>query len=88
MLARAGLGSLDDPSTPRVLGNLSVDATRGFRFGEKRLVREAEGVYVAEGYDFSNLVFFVSPEMVVAVDDAGTTTKRARARQLAAGYVR
>jgi glyoxylase-like metal-dependent hydrolase (beta-lactamase superfamily II) len=77
MLSRAGLGSLDDPSTPRVLGNLSVDAARGFRFGEKRLVREAEGVYVAEGYDFSNLVFFVSPEMVVVVD-AGTTEESAR----------
>jgi glyoxylase-like metal-dependent hydrolase (beta-lactamase superfamily II) len=77
MLAHAGLGSLDDPTTPRVLGNLSVDAARGFRFGEKRLVREAEGVYVAEGYDFSNLVFFVSPQMVVAVD-AGTTEETAR----------
>jgi glyoxylase-like metal-dependent hydrolase (beta-lactamase superfamily II) len=77
MLSRAGLGSLDDPATPRVLGNLSVDGGRGFRFGEKRLVREAEGVYVAEGYDFSNLVFFVSPQMVVAVD-AGTTEETAR----------
>ena len=77
MLSRAGLDSLDDPSAPRVLGNLSVDGMRGFRFGEKRLVREAEGVYVAEGYDFSNLVFFVSPEMVVAVD-AGTTEESAR----------
>jgi glyoxylase-like metal-dependent hydrolase (beta-lactamase superfamily II) len=76
MLARAGLGSLDDPSTPRVLGNLSVDAVHGFRFGEKRLVREAEGVYVAEGYDFSNLVFFVSPQMVVAID-GGTTEESA-----------
>ncbi len=78
MLARAGLDSLDDPNTPRVLGNLSVSGADGFRFGEKRLVREAEGVYVAEGYDFSNLVFFVSPEMVVAVD-AGTTEETARA---------
>ena len=77
MLSRAGLASLDDPTAPRVLGNLSVDGARGFRFGEKRLVREAEGVYVAEGYDFSNLVFFVSPEMVVAVD-AGTTEETAR----------
>jgi glyoxylase-like metal-dependent hydrolase (beta-lactamase superfamily II) len=77
MLARAGLDSLDDPGTPRVLGNLSVDAARGFRFSDKRLVREAEGVYVAEGYDFSNLVFFVSPQMVVAVD-AGTTEESAR----------
>jgi glyoxylase-like metal-dependent hydrolase (beta-lactamase superfamily II) len=77
MLSRAGLDSLDDPATPRVLGNLSVDAAHGFRFGEKRLVREAEGVYVAEGYDFSNLVFFVSPQMVVAID-GGTTEESAR----------
>ena len=77
MLSRSGFDALDDPTTPRVLGNLSVDGARGFRFGEKRLVREAEGVYVAEGYDFSNLVFFVSPEMVVAVD-AGTTEESAR----------
>ncbi len=77
MLAHAGLGSLDDPSIPRVLGDESVDGTRGFRFGDPRLVREADGVYVAEGYDFSNLVFFVSPEMVVAVD-AGTTEETAR----------
>ncbi|HTA19639.1 MAG TPA: MBL fold metallo-hydrolase [Polyangia bacterium] len=77
MLARAGLDALDDPNTPSVLGDLSVDAARGFRFGDRRLVREAEGVYVAEGYDFSSLVFFVSPEMVVAVD-AGTTEETAR----------
>ena len=77
MLARAGLDSLDDPTTARVLGNLSVDGAHGFRFGDKRLVREAEGVYVAEGYDFSNLIFFVSPKMVVAVD-AGTTEESAR----------
>jgi glyoxylase-like metal-dependent hydrolase (beta-lactamase superfamily II) len=77
MLARAGLPSLDDAASPRVLGDLSVDAARGFRFGAQRLVREADGVYVAEGYDFSNLIFFVSPEMVVAVD-AGTTEETAR----------
>jgi len=77
MLARAGLASLDDPTAPRVLGDLSVDARRGFRFGERRLVREAEGVYVAEGYDFSNLAFVVTPELVVAID-AGTTEETAR----------
>jgi len=77
MLARSGLPSIDDPETPRVLGNLSVDASRGFRFGEKRLVREADGVYVAEGYDFSNLAFIVAPSFVVAID-AGTTEETAR----------
>jgi glyoxylase-like metal-dependent hydrolase (beta-lactamase superfamily II) len=77
MLARAGLRSLDDPYEPRVLGNISVDAVRGFRFGEKRLAREADGVYVAEGYDFANLAFIVSPTFVVAID-AGTTEETAR----------
>ena len=77
MLARAGLPSLDDADVPRVLGDLSVDAARGFRFGEKRLVREAEGVYVAEGYDFSNLTFIVARTFVVAID-AGTTEETAR----------
>ena len=60
-----------------MLGDLSVDGAHGFRFGAKHLVREADGVYVAEGYDFSNLIFFVSPETVVAVD-AGTTEETAR----------
>jgi glyoxylase-like metal-dependent hydrolase (beta-lactamase superfamily II) len=78
MLTRAGLPSLDDPDVPRVLGNLSVDGARGFRFGEPRLVREADGVYVAEGYDFANIAFIVAPDLVVAID-AGTTEETARA---------
>ena len=77
MLARAGLPSLNDGGEPRIAADLSVSADRGFRFGMKRLVREADGVYVAEGYDFANLVFFVSPQMVVAVD-AGTTEETTR----------
>jgi glyoxylase-like metal-dependent hydrolase (beta-lactamase superfamily II) len=77
MLAHAGLESLDDPSVPRILGDLSVEATRGFRFAAKRFHDVADGVYVAEGYDFSNLDFIVTPEFVVAID-AGTTQETAR----------
>ncbi|HET9595068.1 MAG TPA: MBL fold metallo-hydrolase [Anaeromyxobacteraceae bacterium] len=77
MLVHAGLASLDDPAVPRVLGDVSVDAARGFRFGAKRLVEAAEGVYVAEGYDFSNLAFIVGRTFVVAID-AGTTEETAR----------
>jgi glyoxylase-like metal-dependent hydrolase (beta-lactamase superfamily II) len=77
LLARAGLASLDDPLDPSVLGDLSVDAARGFRFAGRRLVREAEGVYVAEGYDFANLAFLVADSFVVAID-AGTTEESAR----------
>jgi glyoxylase-like metal-dependent hydrolase (beta-lactamase superfamily II) len=76
MLARSGFVSLDDKE-PRVIANLSVDRERGFRFGEKRLVREADGVYVAEGYDFANLAFIVGASAVVAID-AGTTEPSAR----------
>jgi len=77
MLEYAGLKSLDDPEEPRVLGNLSVDGIRGFRFDDKRLVQEADGVYVAEGYDFSTLAFILASDFVVAID-AGTTEETAR----------
>ena len=76
MLARAGMRSLD-AGEPRILGDISVDAASGFRFGERRLVREAEGVYVAEGSDFANLAFLVGDAFVVAID-AGTTEETAR----------
>lgn len=77
MLQHAGLTALDDETTPRVMGDLSVDGANGFRFGEKRLLREADGVYEAEGYDFSNLGFIVTSSFVVAID-AGTTEETAR----------
>jgi glyoxylase-like metal-dependent hydrolase (beta-lactamase superfamily II) len=78
MLARAGLPSLDEAGEPRILGDISDDGARGFRFGSRRLVREADGVYVAEGYDFANISFIVTPGFVVAID-AGTTEESARA---------
>jgi glyoxylase-like metal-dependent hydrolase (beta-lactamase superfamily II) len=77
-LARAGLDSLEDPNAPRILGNLSVSARDGFRFSEERFVREADDVFVAEGYDFGNIAFIVRDSFVVAID-AGTTERSARA---------
>jgi glyoxylase-like metal-dependent hydrolase (beta-lactamase superfamily II) len=74
LLDRAGIQSPDDPS---ILANVSVDPIRGFRFGEPRLVREADGVYVAEGFDFANIAFIVGRSSVVAID-AGTTEETAR----------
>jgi len=74
LLSRAGVTSADDP---RVLTNVSVDPIHGFRFGEPHLVREADGVYVAEGYDFANIAFVVGRSFVVAID-AGTTEETAR----------
>jgi glyoxylase-like metal-dependent hydrolase (beta-lactamase superfamily II) len=74
-VAHAGIADADEATG--VLANLSVDGANGFRFREKRLVREAEGVYVAEGYDFANIAFIVGASSVVAID-AGTTLPSAR----------
>lgn len=78
MLQRAGLRALPGESGARVLGNLSVSAADGFRFGERRFLDEGNGVFVAEGYDFANLAFIVRNGFVVAID-AGTTERTARA---------
>ena len=75
MLRRAGLDSL---AAQPVAANLSVGPDQGFRFTNPHLVREAEGVYVAEGFDFANIAFLVDPAGVVAID-AGTTEASARA---------
>src|SRR5713226_4099164 len=75
MLRRAGTDSLEAPA---VAGNLSVGPEQGFRFTNPRLAREADGVYVAEGFDFGNIAFLVDPAGAVAID-AGTTEESARA---------
>ena len=75
MVRRAGVSSLDDTG---VAGNFSVGSEEGFRFTDPRLVREADGVYVAEGFDFGNIAFLVDPAGVIAID-AGTTAESAAA---------
>jgi glyoxylase-like metal-dependent hydrolase (beta-lactamase superfamily II) len=77
MLGRSGFTKLDGDDSAPVLSDVSVDPTHGFRFSEKRLVHEAEGVYVAEGYDFGNISFIVGTDAIVAID-AGTTESSAR----------
>jgi glyoxylase-like metal-dependent hydrolase (beta-lactamase superfamily II) len=74
MLQRAALDSTDGPAVP---GNISVGPEAGFRFTDPRLVKEADGVYVAEGFDFANISFLVDPAGVIAID-AGTTDDSAR----------
>jgi glyoxylase-like metal-dependent hydrolase (beta-lactamase superfamily II) len=78
MLRRAGIGSLDGEGA----GNFSVGPEEGFRFTNPRLTREADGVYVAEGFDFGNIAFLVDPAGVIAID-AGTTTESAAAAKKA-----
>ena len=74
MLQRAGYDAADAPA---VAGNISVGPEAGFRFTDPKLVREADGVYVAEGFDFANISFLVDPAGVIAID-AGTTEESAR----------
>jgi glyoxylase-like metal-dependent hydrolase (beta-lactamase superfamily II) len=76
MRARAGLPPVAEGTERSVPGDISVDGARGFRFGARRLAREADGVYVAEGYDFANIAFIVAPTFVVAID-AGATEESA-----------
>jgi glyoxylase-like metal-dependent hydrolase (beta-lactamase superfamily II) len=79
MLQRAGIRSLDDGE---VASNFSVGPGEGFRFTNAKLVREGEGVYVAEGFDFGNIAFLVDPAGVIAID-AGTTAESAAAAKKA-----
>lgn len=86
MLSRAGVTDPSDAAVRGIIGDLSVDAVHGFRFSAPELRREADDVYVAEGYDFANLGFIVTPKFVVAID-AGTTAESARSAVLALRHV-
>jgi len=50
LLRQSGAQSLEAPS---VLTDVSVGPEEGFRFTKPALVREGEGIYVAEGFDFA-----------------------------------
>jgi glyoxylase-like metal-dependent hydrolase (beta-lactamase superfamily II) len=65
--------SAADRADAGILANVSVDPVAGYRFCEPRLIREAEGVFVAEGFDFSNIVFLLDEAAGVIAIDAGTT---------------
>jgi glyoxylase-like metal-dependent hydrolase (beta-lactamase superfamily II) len=51
----------------------------GFRFAHQRLVEFAPGVYVAQGYDFSDVGFVVTDNGVVAIDATSTPEHAAAA---------
>ena len=79
MQQRAGLRSLEDGE---VASNFSVGSEEGFRFTNPRLLREADGVYIAEGFDFGNIAFLVDGAGVIAID-TGTTAETAAAAKKA-----
>jgi glyoxylase-like metal-dependent hydrolase (beta-lactamase superfamily II) len=65
-------------STPPLAVNYSIDDRDGFRFGPPQLVELADGVLVAQNYDFGDIAFIRTSAGVVAVD-AGTTEANAAA---------
>lgn len=71
-------GGITRDEGPALLADASVTSRDGFRFEAPQLVRAAEGVYLAEGFDFSTIAFLIDREGVVAID-AGTTEANARA---------
>lgn len=80
MLRRAGAPSIE--GGPELFLDASATRTDGFRFSQPHLVREADGVYVAEGFDFSTMVFLIDASGIVVID-AGTTEKNANAAMAA-----
>lgn len=56
-----------------------VTEEAGFRFVPPRLVEVAEGIHVAQGYDFSDIAFVRTDAGVIAVDAGGTPGNTAAA---------
>lgn len=78
---RAQAGGEEGPG-PALLADASVSQAAGFRFEKPELHRETDGVWIAEGFDFSTIVFLVDVQGVVVID-AGTTERNARAAMAA-----
>jgi glyoxylase-like metal-dependent hydrolase (beta-lactamase superfamily II) len=76
-LDRSGYASLD-PNLPVFTTDAVVSARDGFRFRAPRLLEVGPGIYVAQGYDFGDISFLLTPDGIVAID-AGTTEVNARA---------
>jgi glyoxylase-like metal-dependent hydrolase (beta-lactamase superfamily II) len=76
-LERSGYPSLD-PNLPVFTTDAVVSARNGFRFRAPRLIEVAPGIHVAQGYDFGDISFLLTPDGIVAID-AGTTEANARA---------
>lgn len=64
-------------------GRLTTDywatARDGFRFTSPRIIEPAPDVYVAQGYDFSDLAFVITADGIVAIDAVSTPEHAAAA---------
>lgn len=61
-----------DRHTSLLAADYWVTDDAGFRFVPPRLVEVAEGVHVAQGYDFSDIAFVRTSAGVIAIDAGGT----------------
>src|SRR6267378_7521120 len=59
LLRQSGAQSLEAPA---VLTDVSVGPESLYHFTKPALVRECDGIYVAEGFDFGNIAFLVNEE--------------------------
>ena len=73
-LAKSGVPGDQDVLTT----DYSVTEQDGFRFGPKRIVSPADGVHVAQGYDFADIAFVTTDDGIVMID-TGSTPANARA---------
>ncbi|HLZ72131.1 MAG TPA: MBL fold metallo-hydrolase [Dehalococcoidia bacterium] len=76
-LQRSGYASLE-PGEPQFVTDAWLTAADGYRFVAPRLIEPSPGIYVAQGYDFSDFAFIATGDGLVAID-AGTTPARAQA---------
>lgn len=70
-LQRSGYASLN-PDEPQFATDAWLTAADGFHFVSPRLVAPSPGMYVAQGYDFSDFAFITTADGLVAIDSSST----------------
>jgi glyoxylase-like metal-dependent hydrolase (beta-lactamase superfamily II) len=79
ILGRAQEAEAARSRSGRLITDYWGSADDGFRFVPRKLAELAPGVYVAQGYDFSDFAFVVTAEGIVAIDAASTPEHAAAA---------
>jgi glyoxylase-like metal-dependent hydrolase (beta-lactamase superfamily II) len=72
LLGRAAEADAARARSGRLIADYWVSAEDGFRFVPRKLAELAPDVHVAQGYDFADFAFVVTPAGIVAIDAAST----------------
>ncbi len=67
-IVRAGSTAID-PAQPLFTTEASFSKTTGFRFTPTRILQPASGVFLAQGYDLTDIVFVRTAAGIVAIDN-------------------